>query len=59
MHCVTISSPSDQRTFERDKERRATRGLPSCLRGERDEVDCKQIIYLYFIYDQFIMPFVN
>lgn len=50
MHCVTVSTSSDQRTFERDKDRRVSRGLPSCLRGERDDVDCKYIDHWLVIF---------
>lgn len=54
MQCITVPSStsnndnlSESRIIERDKDhRRVSRGLPSCLKGERDDVECK-IICLY------------
>lgn len=50
MQCITVQSTankddlSDTRIIERDKDhRRVTRGLPSCLKGERDDMECKQL----------------
>lgn len=51
MQCITVQPTasnnkdnlSDSRMIvERDKDhRRVSRGLPSCLKGERDDVECK------------------
>lgn len=46
MNCATIVPEQEHnRTFEKD--RRTSRGLTSCLRGERDEVEGR--IFFYFI----------
>ena len=39
MNCVTMV-PKDL-TVERDKDRRTSRGLTACLRGEKDEYNYK------------------
>uniref|UniRef100_A0A336M911 CSON013904 protein n=1 Tax=Culicoides sonorensis TaxID=179676 RepID=A0A336M911_CULSO len=49
MQCITVPSSasnidnlSENRIIERDKDhKRVSRGLPSCLKGERDDVECE------------------
>lgn len=58
MQCITVQSTSSNndnlsdkdRIVERDKDhRRVTRVLPSCLKGERDDVECKKNLALQLL----------
>jgi hypothetical protein len=54
MNCAT-ASPAEQsvtvfRTLEKDKRISVSRGLTSCLRGERDEMECKNFKLINYNY---------
>lgn len=61
MQCITVQSASnnddlsDTRIVERDKDhRRVSRGLPSCLKGERDDIECKKGFILNCLHTDFL-----